>query len=302
MLPNFLCIGAQKCGTTTLWHLLDGHPDVFMARPRETRFFHDDLLFEEGAARYEIDFFGGWAGQRAVGEKCPEYLFDPRAPERILATLGPTTRLIVALRSPARRAHSHYRHNLAMLRENRPFAQALEAEQEGGAAGRTVPAAFAYLGRGLYARQLRRYLDRFGAAQVLVVHFETEITGNQAALADRLADFLGVARASPRLPIRSGRPPLEGMRIRARPAAVEISRPRPRPRGLRALLPPRSEERCIRNPSPGLVEFANRWNAQQETLQPMSGDEELQMNRRFFADDIQELRALVGFDVSPWLG
>lgn len=290
MLPNFLILGAQKAGTTTLWHMLDAHPDVYLARPRETRFFHDDLLYGEGPARYELGFFSGWSGQRAVGEKCPEYLWNPQAPPRILATLGPDTRLIVTLRSPARRAHSHYRHNLAMFREARPFEEALEAESPDG------PAHYAYRGRGLYARQLRR----FPRDRMLIVHFEGEICRDQHALAQRVCRFLEIAPPRPAPAIRSGRPPLEGLRLRADQSQVELARPRPG--GLRALLRRGPAPQRVQSPSAGLLEFAGSWERSRAALRPLDAAEEHRLNRRWFAEDLEELRELVPFDVGPWLG
>jgi predicted acyl esterase len=117
MLPNFLCIGAQKAGTTTLWLLLNQHPDVFLATPRETCFFYDDVLYGGGITSYERNFFREWNGQKAVGEK---------APARIKDSLGDKVKLIVTLRSPAKRAHSHFRHNYQQLWEEFSFEDALQ--------------------------------------------------------------------------------------------------------------------------------------------------------------------------------
>src|SRR5574337_1635352 len=129
MLPNFLCIGAQKSGTTTLLNQLDRHPDIFMSPARETKFFLLDHLYSQGVTAYEKDFFSDWNGQKAVGEKTPEYLCDPLIPQRIDATLGKSIKFIVTFRSPAQRAYSHYRHNFQQLWENLSFPEAIAQEQ-----------------------------------------------------------------------------------------------------------------------------------------------------------------------------
>ena len=91
-----------------------------MAPARETGFFYNDAIFNNGLALYETAFFKEWNGQTAVGEKTPEYLPFPGTANRIRETLGPETRLIVVLRNPAQRAHSGWRHNLMMGRESLP--------------------------------------------------------------------------------------------------------------------------------------------------------------------------------------
>ena len=90
MLPNFICVGTQKAGTTTLCRLLEHHPDVFISQPRETRFFFDEERFSRGLVNYEINYFNGWNGEKAVGEKTPEYLLFPEAPKRIHKIKGLT--------------------------------------------------------------------------------------------------------------------------------------------------------------------------------------------------------------------
>lgn len=267
MLPNFLCIGAQKSGTTTLWRILDAHPDVYMAHPRETRFFSDDAFFSEGPAKYEMTCFDGWRGQQAVGEKCPEYLWEPRAAQRILSVLGPEVRLIVALRSPAQRAHSHFRHNRARLRESRSFEEAFHAS----AGKAAIPAHFDYVGRGFYARQLGRFLEHFPATQIFAIHFEKEINSDQRALADRVYSFLGLKPHRPRaIPFHEGHP-----------KEAEL----------------RDDE--VRSPSPALRQFVRSYRANAPKA-PLDRATELELNRRYFADDAEDLSKMFDFDTKGW--
>jgi len=97
MQPNFLCIGAQKCGTTAIWHMLNSHPSICMAIPRETNYFCRKELFEKGLEFYKSEYFGHWIDQSMIGEKCPEYLYVPHVAENIFSSLGPDVKLIVAL-------------------------------------------------------------------------------------------------------------------------------------------------------------------------------------------------------------
>jgi hypothetical protein len=308
MLPNFLCIGAQKCGTTSLWRMLDAHPGVCMAQPRETRFFSDDLFFAEGAIGYERTCFAAWRGQPAVGEKCPEYLFEPKAPARIRETLGADVRLIVTLRSPAQRAFSHYRHNRARLRESRTFDEAIAANAAAREAGTQVPAAFAYLERGEYAPQLARYLDLFGSSQLLVIHFESEVATNQQQLAARLYGFLGLSPFVPQgLPFREGRPRIEHVSMHLDTSApdaadhfVEIRRSRPAARRLLGRFGAAPAER-VYGPSAALRESAVAFSRNAPMQDRLTRAEEVELNRRYFASDIDALQPLVPFDVLSWL-
>ena len=56
MLPDFIGLGAQKAGTTSLFHYLQGHPDICMASRKETSFFYKDALFSKGLKYYEETF------------------------------------------------------------------------------------------------------------------------------------------------------------------------------------------------------------------------------------------------------
>lgn len=319
MLPNFICIGAQKSGTTAIAHILEAHPQLFMAQPRETRFFYDRLQYAQGIQKYEIQYFSAWSGQAAVGEKCPEYLYLPEVAERLYRHLGSDLKLIVALRSPAQRAFSHYRHNLAMLRESRSFAEALEAEANDLQKGKTIYPPYGYLDRGYYAQQLERYFRVFEPKQFLIVSFEQEIARNQKSLADRLFDFLGIKRFYPAgLPFKKGHPPLENLSVRLnqneaypQKSFVEIERrsfqlPQPILNWLRQLkrgkLATReSQVSRIYNPSPALIEFARSFNCHKPKIAALPRERELAINDYYFRKDIASLQDIVPFKVDRWL-
>lgn len=319
MLPNFICVGAQKSGTTTLWHLLDAHPDICMARPRETHFFSDPFRFAGGLARYELHHFAHWQGERAVGEKCPEYLYLPEVPARLHAALGPDLRILICLRSPAQRAYSHYRHNVAQLREGRDFADAIAEEADALAPGIMVPPPFGYLGRGLYDAQVRRYWDAFGKDRCLVIDFTTLVCDQQSTLA-QVYRFLGVTDRVVPPPIHAGRPGLDALDLRIAgtgPGAIlrldraPDSGAKSAPVWLRAAAarlirrganPSRSEEATqVRNPSRALVDFTNRINGLLPLTPNLSRARELDLNRCHFAPDIARLAPDLPFHVDGWL-
>ena len=107
MLPNFIVIGAPKCGTTTLCHLLAQHPQVFMCTPKEPAFFSREEIYQRGLAWYESLFEPG-RDKKLRGEGTTGYtasLSDVVASSRIAQHL-PDARLIYCVRHPIRRIES----------------------------------------------------------------------------------------------------------------------------------------------------------------------------------------------------
>jgi len=197
MLPNFLIIGAARCGTTTLYNQLQRHPNIYLPpekRP-EPHFFYKTAEYARGIGYYENKYFTAWRGQKAVGEASTSYVFGSRVAQRVCESL-PGIKLICLLRNPIERAFSSYWHTVASGIERLPFAEAIEREQERAAAlastalGELAP--FAYVERGLYHRQLERWFDEFDPAQMLVVTFDELVGDPRGVLAD-VARFLGVS-------------------------------------------------------------------------------------------------------------
>ena len=128
MLPNFLIVGAEKAGTTTLAAMLSEHPEVFMCDPKEPRFFtyHN---WHRGLHWYE-SLFNDADGYKAIGEASPAYTWAPdsiEAPKRIYQCLG-NIRYIYIVRNPINRMISHYRHALfhRWIPDHTSFEDALE--------------------------------------------------------------------------------------------------------------------------------------------------------------------------------
>jgi len=97
-LPNFMCIGAAKSGTTSLYDILKQHSDVFIPSFKEPHFFDISTVYEHGVSWYEKTYFSGVKKEKCIGDFTPTYLFDKYAPERILALLGEGVKFIIILR------------------------------------------------------------------------------------------------------------------------------------------------------------------------------------------------------------
>ena len=201
VLPDYLLIGAQKCGTTFVQGMLKQHPAI-AARQVEVHYF--DRNYDRGLAWYEKHFPSAETRERilreqgefATGERSPSYLSNPVVPERVAAAL-PGVRLLVVLRDPVARALSHYHHNRQLGIEPLSFEDAVACELE-QRAGRHVDGELRrrYLGRGLYAGQLRRWLRHFDREQMHVSVSE-QLFADPVGVIREIQEFIGVTPVVP---------------------------------------------------------------------------------------------------------
>ena len=159
-LPNLIIIGGLKCGTTSLHHYLNLHPEIAMSRPKELNFFVAELNWPLGR-----DWYAGHFDPKAPvrGESSPHYTNRPAfagVPERMREVLGDEVRLIYVVRDPIDRMPSHYLHNLGGGYDERPLTEAL-AEPESS-----------YVARSRYFFQLEPYLEAFGRDRIQIVSRE----------------------------------------------------------------------------------------------------------------------------------
>jgi O-antigen/teichoic acid export membrane protein len=211
MTPDFVIVGAQRSGTTTLFRLLASHPNL--VRPtisKGTGYFDDS--YGKGPRWYRAHFplrpVARMLARRPVStfECSGYYLFHPLAAERIARDL-PGVKIVAMLRDPVARAHSAYRHERSRGFETFDFdtAVALEAIRTAGEAERLRRDAgyrsfehrhHAYVGRGRYADQVRRLLEVFGPDRVYLVEADAFFGDPEAEFA-RLQRWLGIPVWSP---------------------------------------------------------------------------------------------------------
>jgi hypothetical protein len=178
-LPNLIVIGGLKCGTTSLHHYLNLHPQVAMSRPKELNFFVAELNWELGPEWY-ASHFDREAPVR--GETSPHYTNLPRfagVAERMHEVLGAQARIVYMVRDPLERMLSHYLHNVGGGYETRPIADALSDPNS------------AYIARSRYAMQLEPYLRAFDRSRVLVVANEDLATKREVTMR-HVFEFCGV--------------------------------------------------------------------------------------------------------------
>ncbi|WP_433527954.1 sulfotransferase family protein [Micromonospora sp. CA-263727] len=201
-LPDFLVIGGQRCGTTSLYHYLAGHPEVRVATGKELQFF--SLHHGRGERWYRAHFPAAVPGLRSF-EASPYYLFHPSVPQRVAATL-PRARFVALLRDPVERAYSHYLHTRSYGAEPLSFADALRAEPERLAvalrrgpdtrSAHTALRHHSYLARGRYAEQLERWLAYVPESRLLVLRSE-DLYADPATVYAKVLNFLDLAPFRP---------------------------------------------------------------------------------------------------------
>jgi hypothetical protein len=207
VMPDFIIIGGQKCGTSSLYRHLVHHPSVVAALHKEVHFF--DFHFKKGIYWYRANFpsichkllVQKRSKNFATGEASPYYIFHPHVPGRVFHTV-PGVRLIALLRNPVDRAYSHYHHEVRYGREPLSFEEAIEKESErlngekekmlGDAHYHSAPHRFySYLARGVYVDQLKVWMSLFPRENILILRSE-DLFADSPGILDRVCKFLNL--------------------------------------------------------------------------------------------------------------
>ena len=180
-LPNFLIIGAQKAGTTTLYRDLLANPSIFLPDDKEPGNLCDDDVFTDAGGKAYARHFANASEDQLSGEATTSYSKRPDitgVPERARRLLGHKLKVIYLVRHPISRIESHYRHELTSGEITCSIDEAV----------RTYPRFIDY---SRYAMQITPWLNELGPEQVLIIHFESYIETRVQTLAS-VCDFLGV--------------------------------------------------------------------------------------------------------------
>lgn len=195
-MPNLLVIGAQKAGSTWLHDRLSFHPDVFMSKTKELRFFgHKDKTdTPEGIREYQSNFVAGQR-HRYRGESTPGYFWSYNSaskynedlkrsnmdiPQVVQRLLGDHIRLIVSLRNPVARAISAFFHHFRAGRIDHGDTLSSAGHCNG------------IIDMGFYQQHLEAWLQYFAREQLQVVLFD-DIESSPSAVVQELYTFLDLA-------------------------------------------------------------------------------------------------------------
>lgn len=195
-LPDFLVIGAARCGTTSLFEYLRFHPQIYLPpnkRP-EPHFFLREREYKKGIKYYSDKYFKYADNKMIAGELSTSYIYQPYVAGRIKVHL-PHVKLIAMLRNPIERAFSNYVVTYNNGIETLSFDEAIRQEKHRiGNPESTFHAEvqpFAYMDRGRYYKQLRVYLQFFPTDQIHIVIFEDFIEDTLGEV-QKISKFLDV--------------------------------------------------------------------------------------------------------------
>ena len=159
-LPDFLIIGAMKCGTSTLQVQLASQQGVFMTTPKEPNFFSDDPVYAQGLDWYHSLFDPAEPGV-LKGEASTHYTKLPTYPDTIarMRQVLTSPRLVYVIRNPVERAISQYLHEWSKGSVGRDVARAFETSPE-------------FIAYSRYPEQISPFVEQFGAENVLLTSLE----------------------------------------------------------------------------------------------------------------------------------
>jgi hypothetical protein len=299
VLPNFLIVGAAKCGTTSLYHYLRQHPDVYMSPVKEPRFFSDraanpgkgpgdDLNSQGGVGSFDdyIRLFEKSIGKKAKGEASVDTLFHfERTIPAIQRYLG-DPRIVMVLRDPVKRAYSAYNYLVREGRENLSFKDALMAEEQRKRDGYVYM--WQYRECGMYAHRVCAFQNKFSRVQVLLYD---DLKKEALSLVRSVYAFLDVNPDF--LPDMTHRHNVSGV---------------PRWGLLNDFFnKPKRLHKAARTIGEAML-GSDRWVRLRERVRstilqkPRAMDPEIEQQlRRYYRDDIQMLQGYIGRDLSSWL-
>ena len=203
-LKNAFIVGAAKSGTTTLYYLLDQHPEVCTPAVKEPNYFSniddhsdvvrpgcgpgDDSTVWTGSEKKYHDLYKPQQKHTVKLDASVSYLYSSTASAQI-ADYDSDSRIIIVLRNPVERAFSHYKHLLRDGRETLSFAEALDCEQNRITKGWEFSWHLAGMGR--YGEQIQRYVGHFPSEQIHIVTLE-DIKEDIGAVINGISTFLGL--------------------------------------------------------------------------------------------------------------
>lgn len=275
-LVDAIGIGAQKCASSWVYSVAGSHPDISISAHKELDFF--SYCYDRGYRWYENHFVPG-DNDTVRFESSPSYFHDPRAPERARA-YNPDLKIVLLLRDPVKRAFSNHLHEII-----KGHIDTIEFE----AGLKNNPA---YLEQGLYATHFARWRRAFPEEQILIL-FAEEISADASTAARRLFDFLGVDDGFDSAILHERRNESDRPRLALLRSGLRAGGDWMRRQGLEHVL-----SKIKAAPPVSSILKANSVEMRTE-IPPMRPDTAAWL-RRFFSDEMAELRDLLGRDILPW--
>jgi hypothetical protein len=195
---DFVIIGAQKSGTTTLFKLLKQHCKIYLPPEKEVPFFGKKEREEKGWSWYLKEFYAQANEDVLWGSITPQYMCYPDVAVKIYA-MNPSIKIIAILRDPYERAFSHYLMSKRRDYDQRNFLEAIkeQSKQEALKESRQISTETnSYVVRGEYARILSEYKEYFSINQMLML-FTSDLESNPNKVIEEIFAFLNIEKITP---------------------------------------------------------------------------------------------------------
>lgn len=201
--PNFLIPGASRSGTTSLYHYLRDHPEIFMPENKEVRYF--DRNDRYGDKEWYLEHFESVTDETAIGESSPPYfyesivrdesgeyqgLMDNSITARVLG-FNSDMKIVISLRDPVNRAYSQYwkNRNNKNIDDNKSFRKVIEEEINQKRTPEETPACWLYKNK--YSIHLKPWFENFPDNQIKIIIFDKWIQEPETIL-EEICEFLEV--------------------------------------------------------------------------------------------------------------
>lgn len=205
--PDFMVVGASRCGTTSLHRNLVRHPDIYLPAIKEPMYFCElgegvsqeselgnklaDWIIREEADY--LDLFRSARDGQQIGEASTWYLCEhERTIPNLLDFYGDRAddlKIIILLRHPADRAWSHYNHNRNLKREHLPFRESIDPKVVRRRLEAGMVPSFDVIRASSYGSQVQAFQRVF--SQVRIWIYEEFFQDLETGMGE-LLDFLGV--------------------------------------------------------------------------------------------------------------
>lgn len=287
MLPNFLIVGAPKAGTTSLYHYLSDHPDVFMSNPKEVNYFsreaieaqclyYDDIKIKT-LSDYE-SLFKPVINEKTIGEGSVSYLYYTDTPRKILETLG-NIKIIIMLRDPIDRGFSHYLMDRKLGLVNSSYS---EIVSQSGQHKHQHLYYQQYVKLGLYYEQVKRYLDTFRDQSVKII-LQEDLRDNPDQTIIQLYEFLGINTT-----------------YKSDLSIKHNSFSEPKNPLVHSLYSSHFLRTTVKNILPKAILRGIKNCLFQRTIKPSIDTQTLSTLSKLYREDLDKLSTLIGIDLSNW--
>lgn len=291
-LPNFLIIGVQKAGTTSVYNYLRQHPQIYMSPVKETNFLEKDWEELPKSQKAKIDtfekycqLFEGVQNEIAIGEASPNYLFHYESSSKRIQRYVPNAKLIAILRNPAERAYSDY---LMHIRDAIGNGERTSlSDQIKFKANKSF-----VIRKGFYYTPLKHYFETFGKDKINVYLYD-DLCKDSGEFMREMYRFVGVDDTfTPDVSKKAqvAQVPksnwLNTLLRKQNPIRATIAS------GLRYILPLEARQ----NIRSSLIQI----NSQDKKTAPLSPEERQQL-LELYREDILRLQDLLQRDLSSWL-